>query len=148
MATRGSEPSAKTGHDADHANRRPEPGSDAPPQEHPASVLDDVLLAELSEDVGVDSVRGLVRGFIHLVPRRLEAVRRASDAGDAESLKEMSHTLAGSAAYVGARQVVLQCRRLEAAAEASELGSVKQLIDGLDRALETAIEALQIRWRP
>jgi HPt (histidine-containing phosphotransfer) domain-containing protein len=146
MASRGSEPLAKTGHRTGHANRDPEPGGDAQPRANSTSVLDDVLLGELSEDVGTESVRGLVRGFIDLVPRRLAAVRRAADAGDAESLKEMSHTLEGSAAYVGAQQVVLRCRRLEAAAAAGALDAAKPLIDELDRALDAALEALEARW--
>jgi HPt (histidine-containing phosphotransfer) domain-containing protein len=73
-------------------------------------------------------------------------VRRAADAGDVESLKEMSHTLEGSAAYVGAQQVVLRCRSLEAAAADGALDSVKPLIDELDRALDAALEALEARW--
>jgi HPt (histidine-containing phosphotransfer) domain-containing protein len=146
MAFRGSEPPAKTGHRTGRANRDSEPGGDAQPRANSTSVLDDVLLGELSEDVGTESVRGLVRGFIDLVPRRLATLRREADAGDAETLKEMSHTMGGSAAYVGAQQVVSRCRSLEVAADEGELDAAMLLIDELDRALDAALEALEARW--
>jgi len=146
MASRSSETMTKMRHRARHSRRDLGPGGAARPRADCASVLDDVLLGELAEDVGRGPVAGLVRGFIDLVPRRLAAVRRAADSRDAMSLKEMSHSLEGSAAYVGAHRVVSTCRSLEAVASAGDLDAAKCLIDELDHALDAAVEALVARW--
>jgi HPt (histidine-containing phosphotransfer) domain-containing protein len=78
----------------------------------------------------VEQLRALARGrssglldrlqaaFARDTPERLRALRAAVAAGDAEAMAFAVHALKGSAANLGAREVVATCRQLEDAAPA------------------------------
>ena len=63
---------------------------------------------------------------------RLAALRAAVAAGDGEATAFNVHTLKGSAANLGAGQVVAACLRLEAAPQASAAAELEPLLQELE----------------
>ena len=84
----------------------------------------------------------LIDVFLEDAPQRIQAVRRALEAHDAEALYKAAHALKGSAGNFGAPDVVSRAIRLEAVARENDLDAadiefgfletdMKELVDGL-----------------
>ena len=84
----------------------------------------------------------LIDVFLEDAPQRIQAVRRALEAHDAEALYKGAHALKGSAGNFGAPDVVSRAIRLEAVARENDLDAadiefgfletdMKELVDGL-----------------
>ncbi|MEJ7806716.1 MAG: response regulator, partial [Telluria sp.] len=67
-----------------------------------------------------DKFGQLARLFLADTPRRMAALAAAVDAGDAQQIAEIAHTLAGSASAMGALALADQCKVLELAALAGD----------------------------
>lgn len=92
----------------------------------PESVLDPVVVEQLRSLARAGSPELLERlqaSFARDTPERLSALRAAVAAGDSEAVGFGVHTLRGSAANLGATEIVEMCRRIEdmPAAGAAEL---------------------------
>ena len=64
---------------------------------------------------------------------RLEALRAAVAAGDAEAVAFNAHTIKGSAANLGALQVVEICKQIESLPALTEAGTVERLLTELEQ---------------
>lgn len=80
--------------------------------------------------------------FARDTPARLEALRAAVAAGDAEAITFNAHTLKGSAANLGALQVAETCDRIERLPALTEAGTVERLLTELEGRAALAQEAL------
>ena len=109
----------------------------APPVASQASesVLDTAVveqLRSLTHAGNPELLHRLQESFARDTPMRLAALRAAVAAGDAEATAFNVHTLKGSAANLGARQVVAACLRLEAAPQESAAAELEPLLQELE----------------
>lgn len=70
-------------------------------------------LEDLQRDLGLDSTVLLVRTFLEALPARLDEVEQASSGADAVVLRRSAHTVASSAALVGADVLADAARAVE-----------------------------------
>jgi HPt (histidine-containing phosphotransfer) domain-containing protein len=90
-------------------------------------------LQQIRSDLGDPAVfREFLVIFLAELPKRLDALRRAVSADDATTVKRVAHTLRGSSAYLGAKEVVRLCQDLEARAAAREVAGAAPLLDALE----------------
>jgi CheY-like chemotaxis protein/HPt (histidine-containing phosphotransfer) domain-containing protein len=104
--------------------------------------LDELL--EVMGEAGPELVRSLVATFLAEAPRLLEAAAEAEAAGRIEEVQRAAHSLKSSSAALGAMRLAAACRRLEAAAKASE-ADVGHLVDAALAAFGEARPLLQLR---
>ncbi len=91
------------------------------PVEQREPALDPKKTAELESVGGSDFVAQLIGVFLASAPGRMEEMRLALDAGDAEAASRAAHTLRGGAANIGARALSEACATAESAAGAGDL---------------------------
>jgi HPt (histidine-containing phosphotransfer) domain-containing protein len=87
--------------------------------------VDRATLDGLREFIGTGDVpayRDLLEVFLKDARTRLELVRAALAAGDAQALANEAHSLKGSAGTMGARHLQGLCRRLESLGKAGAAG--------------------------
>jgi DNA-binding response OmpR family regulator len=80
----------------------------------------------------------LIELFLRDAPRRIEEMQAAVDAGDLQALKRAGHTLAGSAANLGAGEVAQLSAALEAQARQGTTAGAAERLETLRRAFERA----------
>jgi HPt (histidine-containing phosphotransfer) domain-containing protein len=105
--------------------------------------LDRARLLELSGGLEGFSEE-LVQMFLEDAGPRLEVIRAAIDAADADLLSREAHSLKGSSGNVGATGVERLSRELEEAARSGDVRGAAHLVDKLDaelRQLGAALEA-------
>ena len=112
------------------------------------AALDAATVAALRELAGEpgptqDGVRDAVTTYVEEGASRLAGLRLAVSGGDAANTQRLAHSLAGSSATFGARQVAAQCRRLEAQAQSGDLGSAPALVEEVATLFDEAVAALQ-----
>jgi HPt (histidine-containing phosphotransfer) domain-containing protein len=76
--------------------------------------------------------------FLEDADAHLRTLRGAVEAGDANSVREASHTLKGSSGNIGASRIQEVCARLQEISESEELDNAPELLDRLERELERA----------
>jgi signal transduction histidine kinase/DNA-binding response OmpR family regulator len=92
---------------------------------------------------GDESILSEVVGlFMADVPNQLEALRQAVAAGDAKSLREIAHTLKGSAGCLGGLAAADAARRLEEAAKTGDLTAAAQHLFDLEREIRSFCDAI------
>ena len=81
------------------------------------------------------------------VPPQLEALREATEGGDASSVQRVAHTLKGSCGNMGATRMATICAELEDVGHSGELERASVLVERLEAefgrvrpALEAEIE--------
>jgi HPt (histidine-containing phosphotransfer) domain-containing protein len=109
--------------------------------------LDPAVVASLRElggdsTVGSAGIRDLVRTFLDDSVSRFAELRAAVRDGDVTGVERLAHTLVGSSASLGARDVAEGCRQIEARALAGDLAGVATLMPGLGEAFAVARAAL------
>jgi HPt (histidine-containing phosphotransfer) domain-containing protein len=107
----------------------------------PHDVLDPAVVSELQTLARAGDPHLLERlgaSFARDAPRRLQALRTAVAAGDADTAMFAIHALRGSAATLGATEVAAMCRRIENAPAPIAADRIEPLIAELER---TAIRA-------
>jgi PAS domain S-box-containing protein len=122
----------------------PEPMA-APVEPEPTPTIDRAVLANLRklQQPGEPDVLGqLIDLFLNETPSRLAAVREAVEKGDAPRLAKAAHTLKGSSASLGARQMACVCAELEAKGKAGDLTSASALLAQLEAEFERGCSAL------
>ena len=88
-------------------------------------------LATITDGQGFSVLGELLNAFLTAVPGRLEALGRASSAGDLAAVSDQAHSLTGSAASFGARRMADLCRELRLAAQQGDQDAAKGLVDAL-----------------
>jgi HPt (histidine-containing phosphotransfer) domain-containing protein len=127
---------SNVGHVRQGDRRSPEAGREG------CDVLDAEVLAGLKDlqSVGGD-VQELVRVFTTSSTERLECLRTAARAGDAEALGRAAHSLRGSSGSLGGRRVADICAVLEAPGELDS-ATRSELLDRLSDELGLVHAAL------
>ena len=116
-----------------HTMSRAAPPPDATPH---ASVLDAEIvdqLRSLAQAGNSDLLGKLQASFARDTPIRLQALRAAVAAGDAEGVAFNVHTLKGSAANLGAGDIVATCRLIESLEAAPPGLEIELLLAQLER---------------
>jgi HPt (histidine-containing phosphotransfer) domain-containing protein len=111
----------------------------------PDDVLDPGVVSELralTRSGDPELLRRLGASFARDAPRRVDALRAAVAAGDAEGVAFAIHTLRGSAATLGAIEVVAACRAIERAPAPPDVLALESLVDELERSALRAQAAL------
>jgi PAS domain S-box-containing protein len=91
---------------------------------------------------GDEEIFGLVlQQFLGTLHEWMPRVRQALEAGDAVTARRHLHTLAGSAATVGADRLHQEARRLEHQAEAGDLVGVADALAALEMQLNAFVDA-------
>ncbi|MDP8975373.1 MAG: response regulator, partial [Actinomycetota bacterium] len=110
------------------------------------TILDPGHLAELrtlAERSGLDLMSELVEVFHRDTPVRLDRLKNALHEGDASTLREVAHTLKGTASGVGATDATAVCARLEAAARNGDMQAAGVLVAEAEAELERVGGALE-----
>lgn len=102
----------------------------------PDSALDPAIVEQL-QALAQAGNRGLLgklqASFARDTPERLQALRAALAAGDADAVAFNAHTLKGSAANLGAVQVVRLCQQIESLPATPPAGIVEPLLAELEQ---------------
>ena len=102
-------------------------------------------LRALAQATDSDLLDRLQASFARDTPPRLVALRAAVVAGDAGAVAFGLHTLTGSAANLGAIEIVATCRQIESASQTAGGPGIEQLLDQLDRnAAEAGAELARV----
>ena len=103
---------------------------------HMASVLDPEVVDQLRALVRAgnpDLLNRLQASFARDTPARLRALRTAVASGDMDAVAFNLHTLKGSAANLGAIEIVATCRQIESSPGGSGARQLEPLIVALER---------------
>ncbi len=97
----------------------------------PDAPIDDADFAELLETVGDDRefLAELVETYLSDSPGLFAELRQAIADGDATTARRAAHTLKSTSASFGANGLAAQCREIEAAAGAGDLGGLAAQVD-------------------
>jgi HPt (histidine-containing phosphotransfer) domain-containing protein len=101
-----------------------------------ASVLDPEVVDQLRALVRAgnpDLLNRLQASFARDTPARLRALRTAVASGDVDAVAFNLHTLKGSAANLGAIEIVATCRQIESSPGGSGARQLEPLIVALER---------------
>lgn len=107
--------------------------------------IDAELLREIIElDAGDHGLfRTLVDMFRHDADVHVPVLRDAAAAGDAPTLSNLGHSLAGEAAQIGAVSLAVHCRAIESAAIRGDFPLAAQLVDTFVEHFEQFVEAVE-----
>lgn len=116
-----------------------------------AGPLDPTIVASLHDlgrgsEAGTAGIRDLVTTFLEGSDSRFADLRVAVRDGDVAGVERLAHSLVGSSANLGARNVAEGCREVEARAMAGDLGDVPMLVARLDEAFAVARAALRAEF--
>jgi PAS domain S-box-containing protein len=114
---------------------QPEPTGNGPPLPDSEGSLDRGVLATLrgmEEEGEPGFLAELAEMFVQDGNTRIDALRRAADAGDFESIERTAHGLKGSSSNMGAAKMAAICADLEEAAAAKDSGRTNQLLEHLE----------------
>jgi HPt (histidine-containing phosphotransfer) domain-containing protein len=102
-------------------------------------------LRALARATNSDLLHKLQASFARDTPPRLVALRAAVVAGDADAVAFGLHALSGSAANLGAVEIVATCRQIGSASEAAGGTALEPLLDQLERnAAEAGAELARV----
>jgi two-component system, sensor histidine kinase and response regulator len=121
----------------------PEAGNSSAAQQ--SSVDRSVLagLRELQQEGDSDLLKELIEIFLEGVPNQLEALREATEKGDAQSVVRGVHALKGSCGNMGAMKMEAICTELEDAGHSGDLTAAPRQISRLEEEfghVRTALE--------
>jgi HPt (histidine-containing phosphotransfer) domain-containing protein len=91
---------------------------------------------------GEDVLRQMIDLFEGAVAPQLDALRAAAVAGDATALRRAAHSVRGSGATIGAREVRQLAEKLELLGQGESLEGALPLIQELEAAVQRASAAL------
>lgn len=122
-----------------------------PPGPAAAGPLDPMIVASLHDlgrasEAGTAGIRDLVTTFLDDSGSRFADLRVAVRDGDVAGVERLAHSLTGSSATIGARNVAEGCREVEALAGAGDLGDVPMLVARLDEGFTVARAALRAEF--
>jgi CheY-like chemotaxis protein len=125
--------------EGDSATRRPATGiasdTDGPIDRH--------VLDQLREDLGgMDPVREVIATFLEKTPAILGQLRAAAARVDAEGIQRAAHTIKGTSATLGARDLAERSAEIERLGRAGVVHEASRLVDPLEEAFRSAVTAL------
>ncbi len=106
------------------------------------SAYDANVVQELRENVG-EVVNSMIEAFLEDTPVYLQSLKNALANRDAKQVRELAHTVKGSASNFGATLVVQLSRELETASAADDLSDAGRLTDALHEAYAILGKALE-----
>lgn len=104
--------------------------------EHP--IIDMEIIRELRDIMG-DGYSTLVQAFIRDGHLRLNQLREAVQAGDAEHLRQTAHSFKGSSGNLGARRLASLCQTMESTPPVE----ARDLLERIEQAFQEAKAALE-----
>jgi len=114
--------------------------------------LDAEVLASIRDlppaDDGATVLEELYELFVNDTPGRLDALRDAISAGDADAVAFTAHSLKGSAEVLGATAMAATCREVERRAREHELAEIERLVAMLEEHIDDVSSALARALRP
>jgi signal transduction histidine kinase/CheY-like chemotaxis protein/HPt (histidine-containing phosphotransfer) domain-containing protein len=123
----------------------PAPAMAPAPEAGEAPLLDPSALhamRELQQPDRPDLVERMLELFRHDAPLRIEEMRAAAAAADADLLHRSSHTLKSMSGTIGARQLSAACREIEARASDGDLAAAAALVEPAARTFAETVAAL------
>ncbi len=93
---------------------------------------DPLFLKQLFVDVG-EVLYQMIDAFVEDTPIYINSLKKAFGQKDAKLLREIAHTIAGSAAIFGAFRLVNVAKRLERAGTTGDILSARTLIDEIEK---------------
>jgi len=94
--------------------------------------LDEEALAEL-QDVMEDEFEVLIQTYLADSRARLDSLRQAAAAGDADALAKTAHSFKGSCANMGAPRLGELCLQAEGAGKSGDLSAIEPLLEGIEK---------------
>lgn len=94
------------------------------------AVLDS--LRELTPPGEPDLLAEVLQLFVTDAPARIERLRAAGQARDAEGVQRAAHSLKGSAGNIGANQLMAVCGRLDELGRSGDLSALAPLMASLE----------------
>jgi CheY-like chemotaxis protein len=113
----------------------------------PPMAIDREMLASLWEVLGDQNpalLEELVELFQESTPARLMELREALKRRDAKTMREVAHTINGTAGQLGAVRMTQTCASIETLARAGSLKGTRELLDQLDRDFARACSDLLV----
>ena len=114
-------------------------------------LVDEAVLEALAEDLGDEAiVASLVATFLDELPARRQAISEAATGGELDGARRAAHTLKSTSAMLGAVALGRACRDLEAAAAASDVAELADLVAHVDEEAGRTADRLSVleRFRP
>jgi signal transduction histidine kinase/CheY-like chemotaxis protein len=111
--------------------------------------LDRRVLEQLREDLGGTApLREVIATFLEKTPPVLSALRDASARADTEAIRRAAHTLKGTSAMLGAREIATRCAELELCGRTGTVPDVASRVEAIEasyRKVEAALAKFQSR---
>jgi PAS domain S-box-containing protein len=105
------------------------------------SALED--LRELQREGEPDILNELIELFLDDVPKRLVALREATEAGNARSIEQVVHALKGSCNIMGALRMAALCAEFQEISTSEHLTKAPELLDRLEAEFHDVRSALE-----
>ena len=106
-------------------------------------LLDQEVLRELAEDIGLRAAASFAREFAGMWPRRRAALAAAVSHGDADLAMDAILSMRVSSAMVGARRLEGLAAGLETGLRAGGVGALRPLLRDVERCGDDTARALQ-----
>jgi signal transduction histidine kinase/CheY-like chemotaxis protein/HPt (histidine-containing phosphotransfer) domain-containing protein len=100
-------------------------------------------LRRLDPGGGKNVLPQLVAAFTRTTPPRLAQLRAAVAGADAAAIQCEAHTLKGSGASLGARQLARLCEELELLAQGGDMAHAAEVLERLEVEVERVVDALE-----
>jgi HPt (histidine-containing phosphotransfer) domain-containing protein len=105
--------------------------------------LDPEVLAGLRELGGAEMLAELAEMFLDDASSGLATLREAIEAGDANSVERVAHTLKGSSGNMGAKGMAAICAELQDTGSSGDLSCAPELLEQLEDEFERVRPALE-----
>ncbi|WP_456406908.1 EAL domain-containing protein [Thiolapillus sp.] len=100
-------------------------------------------LRDLQETTGRNILAKVADHFLQQAPQDVIDLHKAIEAGNAEQLRFVAHSLKSASANLGAMELAEKCKQLEVAARNGELQDAGALVPAIEKSLGNAIDALR-----
>jgi HPt (histidine-containing phosphotransfer) domain-containing protein len=102
------------------------------------------MLRGLEDDENPGIVQRVMSLFLERTPDQLEALRRAGEVGDTNSIRTASHTLKSASAVIGAMSLSACCAKLETLARDGSVDEAMPLIEDIISEYETIRPSVEV----
>ncbi|MGH8615360.1 MAG: response regulator, partial [Gammaproteobacteria bacterium] len=124
-----------------------EPTTDNAGSDEAVQPLDGIHLGELRASIGA-AFQGMVEAFLEDAPMHFESIKKAIAERDANSLRELAHSVKGSAKNLGANQLSRTAKKLEDLGHEGATEAAAQLVAILVSEFEAVKAALRHEVEP
>jgi len=123
------------------------PGRETPVSVPPSEIIDPAAIQRLRAMLGKradEMLPGLTDSFLMDAEQSQAKARVALEAGDAEDLRRVAHTLKSNAANFGATKLAMYCQELETIAKSGVLGNAMGLLPKIEAEYKRVKPALKV----